>query len=145
MWRHPDAPPVKNKTEALKVVATYLRKMKHCTKDVCEFMYGKKGATNAVSKRDRTIEPVDLLQCFNVFRVVEDIENGDASRVEVSAARIVLGSFGTVDGHYTYTATPNDKEMEIVDVPDDGDDDTEVESDSEELEEENSLSFLLIS
>ena len=126
-------------------MATYLRKTKHWEKNICEFMYGKKGATHAVSKRDRTIEPVDLIQCFNVFRVVEDIENGDASWVEVSVDRIVLGSFGTVDAPYTYTETPNDGEMEIVDVPDDGDDNTEVESDSEELEDKNNPSFLSIS
>ncbi len=104
------ASPVRTKTMALKHIGTYLSKTKRWAKLICEYMYGMRGKDNAVAKRDRLIETVDLLEKFKYFRVVPADETDEICG---SATRRVICSFGAIDNHYTYTLRNSNVENDI--------------------------------
>ena len=104
-------------------------------------MYGKKGSHKAVPKRERIVEPEDILECFKLFRVLCDNGGEGGSQVVNSAARIVLSLFGRIDSHYIYTATPETNQIETNIVPDDA---CEVSDDKEQLEGNHTPRFITI-
>jgi len=125
VYRSDKASPVRTKGEALKLLGSYLSKTKYLAKNICEFMYGIRGKDNAVAKRDRLIEQVDILEKLKYFRVIVEEESDEIS---MSAARRAVSSFGRVDSHYGYALNnssgdnnENDKDDEVNDSDSDTD------------------------
>jgi hypothetical protein len=98
----------RNKTDALKRIGTYLTRAKLTAKMICEYVYGKKGTDAAVAKRERLVEPADVLEMMGFIDPTR--MQTQAGRDEDSAARVMLASVVTVDPHYAYTSRQNEAE-----------------------------------
>ena len=120
-----DVGPDRSKTKVLKTIGLYLSRSKALAKLICEYLYGKSGATNAVPKREREFDIADIHDIFDWFRVVHTTTNAEICE---SAALKALLSFQQIDEHYTYTLKPNGSEIDAIDNVDE-DEGNEDESD----------------
>ncbi len=131
----------RNKTEALKRIGTYLTRVKYSAKEICEYMYGKKGCLKSVPKRDRKMEPADILEIFG-FVVVGDFQTGRDDGD--SAALTLLSTMTNVNDHYTYTlagiANGTDQQQEGDNISD-SDDESDEKGCTEEVEVPRFLSI----
>ena len=100
--RKKDAKPVHTKTEALKIIGTYLRRSKDTVKRIIDFAYGTPWGSNSGPKRDREWEASDLLELFRLFRIVGEAFEGKEEVCD-NASLAALGLFKKIDTHYTYT------------------------------------------
>jgi len=102
VYREKDARSVRTKTEAMRVIGSYLRCVKKSAKNIVEFAYDKSGSDKAVPGREREWEAGDILWVFKFFNVGDEALGSGDSFFD-SAALTALATFSHVDKHYTYT------------------------------------------